>query len=311
MLGSATTQNLMTLKNAVSTQTADVNTESLLLLDNADTVTTGSTKVDNAILVTNSGGITGGITDAIDASATEIDNALNMGANNIVGTTGNIDLTNFDVTGSSGNIVTAGTLAVNGDSITADGATLIINAAGNVDVQDALNADSITSDAGVSIAANNSYTGAGAVALYSAANTTLTVDSGTTGALSIGTGANAKAITIGNNDVATTLGITAGDEWNFSSAGVLTFTPSAAQTTAIVITDTDYTNALNIGDNNILGTTANIDLTNFDVVGSTGAITTAGDIAVNGGDITSTSTLNVNSATTNAITLDSGETGCS
>ena len=67
-------------------------------------------------------------------------------------TVGDGDL--FQVAGASGNITTAGTLAVNGDSITADGATLTINAGGNVDVQDALNADSITSDAGgVSIAA--------------------------------------------------------------------------------------------------------------------------------------------------------------
>ena len=108
--GTATTQNLLSLTNAVSTQTTDVNTEALLKLDNADTSAAGSTKVDNAILITNTGGITGGITDAIDASATEIDNALNIGANNIAGTTGDINLDNFDVTGSNGNIVTAGTL---------------------------------------------------------------------------------------------------------------------------------------------------------------------------------------------------------
>jgi len=54
----------------------------------------------------------------------------------------------FIVNADTGNVVTDGTLAVNGDSITADGATLIINAGGNVDIQDALNADSITSDAG-------------------------------------------------------------------------------------------------------------------------------------------------------------------
>ena len=73
-------------------------------------------------------------------------------------TVGDGDL--FQVAGASGNITTAGTLAVNGDSITADGATLTINAGGNVDVQDALNADNITTDTGgVSIAAGQSYTG--------------------------------------------------------------------------------------------------------------------------------------------------------
>ena len=207
--GSVTTQNLMVLKNAVSSQTTDVTTESLLLLDNADTSTSGSTLVANGILVTNSGAITRGITDAIDASAAEIDNALNFGTNTILGTTGDINMDNFDVTGSSGNIVTAGTLAVNGDSITADGATLIINAAGNVDVQDALNADSITSDAGVSIAANNSYTGAGIV----------TLDSATTNALNIGTGANSKTITIGNNQTNTNIVLTKGASGNITFTG--------------------------------------------------------------------------------------------
>lgn len=41
----------------------------------------------------------------------------------------------------------------------------------------------------------------------------------------------------------------------------------------------------------------------------TGGLTMAGDLAVNGGDITSTSTLTLNSATTNALTIDSGTTG--
>src|SRR4029078_10266244 len=50
----------------------------------------------------------GGLTTAIDASDVEINDAINVGANNIVGTTGNLDFTTFDVTGASGN-VTAGT----------------------------------------------------------------------------------------------------------------------------------------------------------------------------------------------------------
>ncbi|MBI2268524.1 MAG: hypothetical protein HYU80_03755, partial [Candidatus Blackburnbacteria bacterium] len=111
---------------------------------------------------------------------------------------------------------------------------------------------------------------------------------------------NADTITIGNSNASTTVAITGGDDWNMAGTGVLTMSASASQTTAIVVTDTDYTNALSIGDNNITGTTANIDLTNFDVTGSTGDITTAGDLAVNGGDITTTAaTFNlVNAATT-------------
>lgn len=54
----------------------------------------------------------GVLTDAIDVSDAEITNAINVGANILLGTTGNIDYTNFDVTGSSGNVVAAGSITV-------------------------------------------------------------------------------------------------------------------------------------------------------------------------------------------------------
>lgn len=117
----------------------------------------------------------------------------------------------------------------------------------------------------------------------------------------------ADAITIGNTNASTTLALTGGDDWSMAATGVLTMSASAAATTAIVITDTDYTNALSIGDNAIIGTTANIDLTNFDVVGSSGNITSTGDLALNGGDFTSTSaTFNFLDAASNSTTLDIG-----
>jgi len=100
----AATQNFVTINNAVTTQAG--NTEALLVLNNADTDTAGSSIVDNAILITNSGGIASGVTDAIDASASDIVNAINVGPNVILGTTATIDFTNFDVD-SSGNITVA------------------------------------------------------------------------------------------------------------------------------------------------------------------------------------------------------------
>ena len=57
-----------------------------------------------------------------------------------------------------------------------------------------------------------------------------------------------------------------------STLGAFTLNAPAASTTALTITDTDYTNALSIDDNNIIGTTATINFTNFDVA-STGNIT--------------------------------------
>lgn len=103
-------------------------------------------------------------------------------------------------------------------------------------------------------------------------------------------------------------------------------------TTAIDVSDTDIVTAVNIGTNDILGTTGNIDLSNFDVVGATGNVTTTGsingqtisnaasftgtvviagnatlasDLAVNGGDITATGALNI----TPGSTMTVGATG--
>ncbi|MBN1325495.1 hypothetical protein JW977_00740, partial [Candidatus Falkowbacteria bacterium] len=70
--------------------------------------------------------------------------------------------------------------------------------------------DYLTSTDSIQLAAGLAYTGAGAVTLSSAAASTLTVDSGTTGALNIGTGANAKTITIGNSTTTTALILDAG-----------------------------------------------------------------------------------------------------
>ncbi|MFY9484190.1 MAG: hypothetical protein WAP74_01020 [Patescibacteria group bacterium] len=116
----------------------------------------------------------------------------------------------------------------------------------------------------------------------------------------------ADAIAIGNDNASTTVAITGGDDWQITGTGLLTLSASAAQTTAIDITDSDYTNAISIADNAIIGTTANLDLTNFDVTGSSGDITTGGDIAVNGGDLSTTAaTFNVANA---ATTLNLGST---
>jgi hypothetical protein len=115
--------------------------------------------------------------------------------------TGNVDV-------GAGLTVSAGDLAVNSDSITSDGATLTINAGGTVDVQDILQADSITVDTGnVSIANGQSYTGEGAVTVSSATASGLTLESGTTGAITIGGDSSAETITIGTGAAAKTIAI--------------------------------------------------------------------------------------------------------
>jgi len=73
------------------------------------------------------------------ASYTQFSQGVSFGG----ATTYNI---NSSGTGSLNALTLAGVLAVNGDSITADGATLTINAGGTVDIQDNLTADALTID---------------------------------------------------------------------------------------------------------------------------------------------------------------------
>jgi hypothetical protein len=117
------------------------------------------------------------------------------------------------------------------------------------------------------------------------------------GAFTSGAG---TAITInpdGGNAAGEDLIVTA-HNLQLTATGALTLSPDAAVTTAITITDTDYTNALSVGDNAIIGTTGVIDYTNFDVDAAgavtctaldagAGTIQTTGDITC-GGTITAT-----------------------
>jgi len=75
----------------------DLVADALIVLDNSDATT--ADLVDDGILFTSAGGA---FTDAIDVSATQIINAINFGANTILGTTGAIDMTYFDVAATTG-----------------------------------------------------------------------------------------------------------------------------------------------------------------------------------------------------------------
>jgi hypothetical protein len=132
------------------------------------------------------------------------------------------------------------------------------------------------------------------------------VDTDGTDTINIATeGTSADAIAIGNSHASTTLSLTSGP-WNLSAGGVLTLTPTASQTTGLIVTDTDFTNALSVDANNIIGTTGSINFTNFQFTGADGAallaggdfdvdasgnitdvsnITSDGDLTITGGDI--------------------------
>ncbi len=180
------------------------------------------------------------ITTAIDVSDPEIVTALSAGGNDLSGT-------NWSITGVSGAMTLGGTLAVNGDAITADGATLTINAAGAVDIQDAVTVDSLTADSGgVSIAAGQSYTGSGAITLSSAGAGDITISSAG-GNVTFGT----------DNDLIPTLGAanadigSVGSPWDnlYVGAGVFSGTVSAGDFSCTDCLDfTEFSNSMSVDD---------------------------------------------------------------
>ncbi len=111
------------------------------------------------------------------------------------------------------------------DITTASGESLVIVAAGagTVDIQDATTVDSLTADTGgISIAAGQSYTGAGAVTLSSATASDLTINSGTTGTISIGSDGSAETINIGTGVAVKTIviGNSTDDSFTLNSSGL-------------------------------------------------------------------------------------------
>jgi hypothetical protein len=101
----------------------------------------------------------GGMTTAIDLTDAEIVTAINIAANDIVGTTGNIDLSNFDVVGATGSITTAGT--VNGQTISSAASfTGTVAVAGNTTLTGdiAVNGGDITSSGALNITPGGTFT---------------------------------------------------------------------------------------------------------------------------------------------------------
>ncbi|MFA9262835.1 MAG: beta strand repeat-containing protein, partial [Undibacterium sp.] len=187
--------------------------------------------------------------------------------------------------------VTSGALTISGattDITTASGESLVIvaNGAGVVDIQDATTVDSLTVDTGgVSIASGQSYTGAGAVTLSSATASDLTLNSGTTGTINIGTDASAETINIGNTGAAVkTIAI-----GNNSQANTITIGDASA--TTVSITDNNWSiNASGVA-SFITGSTIGSQTFTTNNIADSGALTIK------------------SAAGANALTLDSGTTG--
>lgn len=211
----------------------EVATPTSLTIENQDTAGVSAQRIFNSIASgtltngllieqTGAGTLTSGI--QITETAGAITTGINIGNNIATGISIGTGVTTGISVGSGGITIAAGALAVNSDSITSDGA-LVINAT-STDIQDAVTVDSLTTDTGgVSIAAGQSYTGAGAVTLSSASATGLTINSGTTGTIAIGDDASAETINIGTGAAAKTTVVgstntTSGTTINSGSGGI-------------------------------------------------------------------------------------------
>jgi hypothetical protein len=150
---------------------ADASNDYAVVIDSTDS----SGTLNDMLLLQTTGAAT--VTDAIDVSDAGITNAINVGANTILGTTAVINFTNFDVD-ASGNTTIAGTGTITGaatlsstlalaDTLTTQGAIIIdIDAAEaflvreNADAADILTIDT-TNDAGDTTFSLNSKTTTG------------------------------------------------------------------------------------------------------------------------------------------------------
>ena len=298
---------------------------------------TAATDIANGILlnlVSQAGGtetglkLTGAWDTGIDATDANIVDALSVGVNNIVGTTGDINFTNFDVTGSTGNITVAagqgittnaagalnlGTATATSLALGSASATAITLVTDNNAANDFSFTGGTTFTAGAAVT-NLTVTSA-ATATADAAQITLTSTGDTAGidALSItGTASDQTNRTVSLiNGSLTSSGTGAGDIANgilmnlVSSAGG---TESGLKLTgvwdnAIDASDSNIVNALIAGANDLSGTS-------WSITGSTGAavfvgvnsgsglIQGSGGLTISGGDIALTD----NSGTTWSVT---------
>lgn len=214
-------QNVMTVANLDDSAVTGT-VETMVHVDNRDVNET----ISSGLLVEQTGA--GTMTNAINIleTAGTVTTAINIGNNVGTGIVIGTGTTTGISVGSGGITIVSGALAVNSDEITSDG-NLVINATAT-DIQDALTADSLTTDiGGVSIAASQSYTGVGAV----------TLSSGNSGVLTLNSASN--TLTIDSSDTALTAsGIVtltlAANASITNASGNLSLQPAGNSTTASV-----------------------------------------------------------------------------
>lgn len=162
----------------------------------------------------------------------------------------------------------------------------------------------------------NGLTGALNIANAGAAGSTITIDDASTTAKGIAS-FNSTNFTASGGAINTIQNINSGATPTFAGVNTNSVTPNAALTvgvsaqTALLQGSTTTITSNGVGNNIILNSAGTIELQ--DNTNVTGAITATGDLAVNGGDITSSGTLNITpggtltiGAATQTLTLQGG-----
>jgi hypothetical protein len=201
------------------------------------------------------------------------------------------------------NINTAGDIAINGGDLTTTSLTATLFNTNATTLS--LGGAATTINLG---AAGASVVGGGALTVKSGDATALTIDSGTTGGVNIGTSANAKTIAVGNATAGTTLALTGGSIWSISSAGTLSTSGNIGTTGTGIITSSGLLTAssgltVTTGAVNITGTSGAITLSGL----SASSISTgANNITITSGNFNTTAT-GINSTAIGVTTASTGK----
>ena len=180
------------------------------------------------------------------------------------------------------NINTAGNINIEGGSLgtTAPTANLFNSGATTLNIGGAASTINVGSSGGAII------TGNGALTINSKTDSALIIDSGTTGNVKIGTGAFAKAISIGNTNASTTLSLNGGVLWSIDSIGNLTTEGNISTTLTGTITSANGLTVLSGGVSLPTGSISNTNLANSSATINSGVGLSGGGTVSLGGNVT-------------------------
>jgi len=192
------------------------------------TDTTGTLTIPNGSTISFGGSFTTSASNDVTLTTSGSTNVTLPTTGTLTTLAGSETLTNKTI-GSTG--LTFSGAATDITTGTNESLAIIANGSGTVDIQDATNVDSLTTDTGgISIAAGQAYTGAGAVTLSSGGSSGLTIDSAS-GRVAVATGDFLSL------SVAGVAGAAAGDIWYDSTANKFKINENG--TTKILCNTTD------------------------------------------------------------------------